>query len=204
MRKGQLARVLFTISVVSAAAVWAACGGSDDQDVVQTDAGTDTGAGERDSGGEVDAGNPRDTGPADTGTDAKLYDAGAPNILDGGEDFEGGIPCVVGGELEEEPNDTREEANPLRPTRCGVIRTDIVDGGESDFVTFTIADASTKSFFVQYAGNVKVLVETDGSAPVDITQPGVSIPLRRDQPYYVEVKSKDGKQQFWRVSLFEE
>ncbi|MBN9165462.1 MAG: hypothetical protein BGO98_47730 [Myxococcales bacterium 68-20] len=201
MRKAPLARLFFTLSAVAAAGVWA-CGGSDTQDVVATDAGTDTGAVEKDSGGEEEKkdSGPHDAGPADTGV--KLYDAGEPNVLDAGEEFEGGIPCVVGGELEEEPNDTHEEANNLNPTRCGVIK--VVDGGaESDFLTFTLGDAST-GFYVQYAGNVNVLVETDGSAPIDITQGSPTLPFRRDQPYYVEVKSKDKKQQVWRVTLFQQ
>jgi hypothetical protein len=201
MGKLNVARLLFTFSAVTAAGVWAACGGSDSQDVVSTDAGSDTG-GEVDSGGSSDSGGQRDTGPADTGAGAKIYDAGPPNVLDSG-DVEGGIPCVVGGELEEEPNDDRDTANEMKPTRCGVIKINAQDAGESDFLTFALGDAST-SFFVQYAGNVSVLVETDGSAPVDITQGSPTLPFRKGQPYVVEVKSKDGKQQVWRVTLFEE
>ncbi|MBX3263912.1 MAG: hypothetical protein KF782_29835 [Labilithrix sp.] len=203
MRKSHFARLYFTLTALAAVGVWAACGGSDTQDVVDNDAGADTGADDRDSGGGEDSGGQRDTGPADTGADVKVYDAGQPNFLDAGEEFEGGIPCVVGGELEEEPNDDRESADELKPTRCGVIKIDELDAGESDFLTFTLADAST-NFFLQYAGNVRVLVETDGAAPVDITQGSPTLVFRKGQPYYVEVKSKDNKQQFWRVTLFQE
>lgn len=203
MRKAYIARLLFTMSAVAAAGVWAACGGSDGQDVVQTDAGSDTGGGDKDSGsGEVDSGGREDSGPKDSGADVKQYDAGQPNILDGG-DLEGGIPCVVGGELEDEPNDNRVLANELNPTRCGVIKIGPTDAGESDFLTFTLGDAST-DFYLQYAGNVKVVVETDGSAPVDITQGAPVLPFKKGQPYFVEVTSKDGKQQVWRVTKFEE
>ncbi len=202
MRKGHIARLLFTMSAVAAAGVWAACGGSDGQDVVQTDAGSDTGGGDRDSGGDQnDSGDHADSGPKDSGADVEIYDAGEPNVLDGG-DVEGGIPCVVGGELEEEPNDTALLANELRPTRCGVIKIDALDAGEKDYLTFTLGDAST-NFFLQYAGNVKVMVETDGSAPVDITQGSPKLDFRKGQPYFVEVTSKDNKQQVWRVTLFE-
>lgn len=204
MRKAHIARLLFTMSAVAAAGVWAACGGSDGQDVVQTDAGSDTGGGEKDSGGgELDSGGPRDSGPKDSGADVKVYDAGKPIILDGGG-VEGGIPCVEGGELEQEPNDLPNLANELKPTRCGVVTVDPgLDAGEKEYLTFTLGDAST-NFFVQYAGNVKVLVETDGSAPVDITQGSPTLPFKKGQPYVVEVTSKDNKQQVWRVTLFEE
>ena len=203
MRKAHIARLIFTMSAVAAAGVWA-CGGSDGQDVVQTDAGSDTGGGNnQDSGSNGnDSGGNQDSGPKDSGADVKIYDAGQPNVLDSG-DVEGGIPCVVGGALEEEPNDTTQLANELNPTRCGVIKIDALDAGEKDFLTFTLGDAST-NFFLQYAGNVKVLVETDGSAPIDITQGSPVLPFKKGQPYSVEVTSKDGKQQVWRVTKFEE
>mgnify|MGYP001435494772 CR=1 FL=1 len=203
MRKAHIARLFFTMSAVAAAGVWAACGGSDGQDVVQTDAGSDTGGGDGDSGsGQEDSGGPQDSGPKDSGADVKQYDAGKPIILDGG-DIEGGIPCVEGGELEEEPNDT-PPGNLLTVTRCGVIKIDeVLDAGEKDLLTFTLGDASS-TFYLQYAGNVKVMVETDGSAPVDITQGSPVLPFQKGQPYFVEVTSKDGKQQVWRVTKFEE
>jgi len=204
MRKAHIARMFFTMSAVAAAGVWAACGGSDGQDVVQTDAGSDTGGGNQDSGNPIDSGGNQDSGPRDSGADVKIYDAGEPNVLDSG-DVDGGIPCVVGGELEIEPNDTPEQAieNELRPTRCGVIKIDALDAGEKDYLTFMLGDAST-NFFLQYAGNVKVLVETDGSAPIDITQGSPVLPFKKGQPYNVQVTSKDNKQQIWRVTLFEE
>ena len=202
MRKPLVARLLFTLSAVAAAVVWAACGGSDNQDIVQTDAGSDSGI-DRDSGsGDKDSGR-QDSGPADTrAPDVKIYDAGEPNVFDSG-DVDGGIPCVVGGELEEEPNDGENTANVLKPTRCGVTLVNALDAGESDFLKFELADASS-NFYLQYAGNVHVLVETDGSAPVDITQGNPTLAFRKGQPYFVEVKSKDGKQQVWRVTLFQE
>jgi len=205
MRKIRGARIVFGMTTLAALGVWAACGGSDDQGA-QIGAGSDAGdASTVDSSTAMDAtpDTNQDTGttPADAG---KLYDAGEPNVIDGGAEFEGGIPCVVGGEAEVEPNDDRATANELRPTRCGaVLVTDGgLDGGESDFLTFTLADAST-SFFVQYAGQVHVNVETDGQAPVDVTAPDASLVLRHHQPYFVEVRSATGKSQVWRVTLFQ-
>lgn len=200
MRKVPVVRLIFTLTAVAAVGVWAACGGSESQDVIAHDAGSDTGRVEEPKEEEEPDDDERvDRDPEDAAADAPVYDAGEPDLRDGG-DIEGGIPCVVGGELEEEPNDDRATANVLNPTRCGVVRV-VNDAGESDFLTFELSDAST-SYYLQYAGNVHVFLETDGSAPADISQGG-SIPLRRGQPYYVEVKSKDGKQQVWRVSLFQ-
>lgn len=201
MRKAHIARMFFTMSAVAAAGVWAACGGSDGQDVVQTDAGSDTGGNQDSGSNETDSGGSQDSGPKDSGADVKIYDAGEPNVLDSG-DVDGGIPCVVGGELEEEPNDTVQLANELNRTRCGVIKV-MLDAGEKDYLTFELGDAST-DFYLQYAGNVKVIVETDGSAPVDITQGSPVLPFRKGQPYSVEVTSKDNKEQVWRVTLFEQ
>lgn len=203
MRKILGARLIFSLTAIAAIGVWAACGGSDPQDVVQTDAGSDAGGDKDTSPPDNDSGGNKDTGAPDTGPPQKEYDAGPPIVLDGG-DFEGGIPCVVGGELELEPNDDKLTANDLKPTRCGVVLVSDggVDGGESDWLTFQLGDAST-NFYVQYAGNVKVLVETDGQAPVDITTGG-KLNFAKGQPYHVQVRSADGKTQTWRVTLFQE
>jgi hypothetical protein len=211
MRKALVARLFFATTILSAAGVWIACGGSDSQDVTTTpDAGKDTGAPDKDTGPvDDDSGGPEDSGPKDTGADVKVYDAGPPIYLDGG-DIDGGVLCVVGGELEQEDNNTAATANPInygavpgKASRCGVIKIDAQDAGESDFLKFELADAATK-FYLQYAGDVHVIVETDGSAPVDITQDSSELAFRKGQPYLVEVKSKDGKQQVWRVTLFQE
>lgn len=206
MRKFLGARLILSMTAVAAIGVWVACGGSDDQDVTDADSGVDTGvdSAKPDTGSGVDAA--KDTG-IDVYEAGPVYDAGEPNLLDGGPDFEGGIPCVVGGAIEIEPNDTADAATAMIPpvkTICGaVIAADGgPDGGESDWVQFNLGDAST-TFYVQYAGNVKVHVETDGMAPVDISAPNATLVMKKGQPYYVEVRSKDGRTQTWRVSLFE-
>lgn len=201
MRKIFGARFVFCMTAVAAVGVWAACGGSDSQPALDTDAGNFDAA-------RPDTSVAVDSAPPDTGITTQeagpAYDAGAPNLIDGGAEFEGGIPCVVGGDPEVEPNDDRSTANDLHPTRCGaVLVTDGgLDGGESDFLSFTLGDAST-NFFLQYAGQVKVKVETDGQAPVDITAPDASLILKKGQPYFVEVRSATGKSQVWRVTLFQ-
>lgn len=216
MRKVLGPRLIFSLTALAALGLWVACGGSDDPIVPIPDAGRDSGGNlNRDTGGpddeeDEDSGNEqRDTGTEDTGNTEPEYDAGKPIVLDAG-DVDGGIACVEGGELEFEPNNEKplvaatadSGKHTLRPTRCGIIRA-IADAGESDWLTFTLGDAST-SFYVQYAGNVTVHVETDGQAPADITaQPPPNLKFVKDQPYYVQVRSKDGKQQSWRVTLFE-
>jgi hypothetical protein len=208
MRKSLVVRLAFGITLCSAGGVWVACGGSDPQDVVSQDAGNETGNNRPDVGPEeeFDSGGPRDAG-RDVIT-IPPRDAGKPIIIfpDGGPYAEAGIACYEGGELELEPNDDKLLSNPLRPIRCGVV--EIPDGGAADadveWLTFNVKDAST-GFFVQYEGNVKVFVETDGMAPVDITLADASIPVfTKDQPYFIQVQTSTGKTQFWKVILYEE
>lgn len=155
------------------------------------------------------------------------YDAGPEDFqtFDGG-DIDGGIPCVAGGELEVESNDSEETANPLNPpaSRCGVARmrsgepadagpdadagdAEAADAGlvpESDFMTFFISKEA-RDIYVQYHGDgVQVLVKAGDGGAQDITQPGVVLPFARNTPYYVEVRSKTGKPEVWRVSMFED
>ncbi len=201
MAKVLRARVLFPLTLVSALGVWVACGGSDAQDVVRPqDSGT---APVRDSAPV--APDPEPEPIRDAAPDVVVRDAGRPIILDGGAEFEGGIPCYEGGELELEPNDLPATANRLAPIRCGaVIMPDGADpdAGDTDTMTFTIGDAST-GFFLSYEGQVRILVDTDGQAPVDITLPNQNLPLVRNQPYYARIRSKDGKTQLWKLVLFE-
>ena len=201
MRKFFGPRLLLCATGIAAVGVWVACGGSDSQDVQAVDAGRDVVV--LDTSAALDTGILPDTSVAPVPEAGPIYDAGAPNVLEGGPGFEGGIPCVVGGLVEEEPNDDPSMANPLTPTRCGAVLVEDggLDGGENDYLTFTLGDAST-SFFLQYSGQVKVNVEVDGSAPVDITAPDASLKLVKDQPYFVQVRSATGKTEVWRVTLF--
>lgn len=219
MRKSMGVRLFATVAcMASLTAGFIACSGSDDQDVSTTP----------DSGGGFDASLPDtsqpdtskpDTGNPDTGTkdSGPQFDAGPPVTLDGGDLYDGGVPCVQGGLLEEEPNDDTTTANHMSPTdagctqpgcsRCGVVFvTDLdagADAGESDFLTFSVRPG-VKDFYLQFAGNVTLTVTVEGKPPVVITQTqSPTLPLVRDKPYYVEVKSANGKQQTWRVTLFE-
>lgn len=213
--------------------VWGACG-DDDVSVSPTPEGKD--AATKDTSpprGDATIIIDEDAPDEDVKKPPKVhgpYDAGAEDFqrFDGG-DIDGGIPCVQGGELEIEGNDTPETANPLNPpsSRCGVARmrpagpvdagadadagdagdAEAVDAGlvpESDFMTFFISKEAT-DIYVQYHGDgVQVLVTAGDGGTQDITQPGVTLPFKRNVPYYVEVRSKTGKPETWRVSMFED
>jgi hypothetical protein len=193
-----------------------ACSGSSDQEVT-TSTGNGIDASLADTS-QPDTSRP-DTGTPDTGADTgPQYDAGPPVTLDGGDVYEGGVPCVLGGLLEEEPNDDTTTANALSPadagcaapgcSRCGAILTSDPgaggDGGaESDFLTFEVRP-NVNNFYLQFGGNVTLTVTVEGHAPIVITQTSSpTLPLVRGKPYYVEVKSVNGKRQNWRVTLFE-
>lgn len=214
MRKTILARLVFAVSAVCGIGVWVACGGSDDQDVVNRDAGFDSSRAEERDADQT----PRDSGPVDSGPvdSGPTYDPGEEVTIypDGGDDA--GIPCFAGGEIEVEPNDDKDDANEfdagvrensqrIRRILCGaaMVTDGGADGGESDWLKFELSDAST-GFYIQYFGDLRVNVETDGQAPVDITQRDASLgPHRVGQPYFVEVKSASGRTEKWKIVVYE-
>lgn len=181
-----------------------ACSGSDSSDVTEA---PDTSAPEAST---RDTSLP-ETAPADVvAQDVKkdtgpVYDAGPATVLEAGDEYEGGVPCVVGGQLEEEPNDDKDAANPTMPTRCGAVLL-TADGGtaESDFLTFTLKQTTT-NFFIQFSGDVSLKVEVEGSPPVTITPTtSPTLPLVKGKPYFIEVKSlMANKKANWRVTIFE-
>jgi hypothetical protein len=208
MRKPLRTRLGLGLALSAAIGAWlAACGGSDTQDVIES---PDTGPPETST---VDNFRP-DTGPPDTGKPdtGPVYDAGPPNVLDGGDLYEGGVPCVVGGLLEEEPNDDRDAANVVDPTRCGAIlltASSDPDGGagdaaaELDYLTFTLKPA-TKSFYIQFQGDVILTVDVEGKPTTTITKTSSPpVPFVRDKPYFIQIKSETGKRANWRVTIFE-
>src|SRR5262245_33529511 len=110
MRKSTVARLLLSATAVTGLAVWAACGGSDAQDVVSSDAGggqdtgtADTGSYYEDTGAPQDSGKP-DTGKPDSGSP---YDAGDTTVIPDPDGGDAGIGCFAGSELEQEPNDDK-------------------------------------------------------------------------------------------------
>lgn len=213
MRKtfGSRFLIAFAGSSLVAMAFLVACSGSNDQDVVSPTPDASK-ASLPETGPSPDSSVQETSTTKDSGP---VYDAGAPTTLDGGDLYEGGVPCVVGGALEEEPNDDTEHANALAPTVCGVIFARDLDAGEdtdadadagkteSDFVTFTLKP-TTKSFFLQFSGKVNLHLTVEGQPAVDISATSSpTLPLVKDKPYYVEVRSSEDKRTPWRVTLFE-
>jgi hypothetical protein len=190
-----------------------ACGGSVDQDVIipPDDAGKDTFVPDN----AVPDTGPPDTGKPDTGPQ---YDAGPPVVLDGGDLYEGGVPCVAGGLIEEEINDEPDAANPVDPaaspctapgcSRCGIIFTNDPDAGtdggtELEYVSYTV-HPSAKSFYIQFGGEVTLTVRVGAQGPYVIDKTSSpTIPFVRDQTYFIQVKSNTGKTTPWRVTVFE-
>lgn len=205
-------RVLALVSVSFVAAV-AACSSSSTEDVLIPDAGPDTGTSGSDSGSGIDTGT---TVGFDSGTGSETsttfdsgpqYDAGAPTTLDGGDSDGGGIPCVLGGVGEHEPNDSAGEANSFQGSICGVIdpttASDAGDGGvDTDFVTFTLK-STTQSFYVQFAGDVTLIITVDGQTVTMTPTSFPSIPFVKGKPYIVQVKANTANKTYWRVSVFE-
>ena len=110
-QRRRLGRTRIGISLVmfsGALAAWAAaCSGSDSSDVVQAqdaapEAAPDTSLPDV-VVADVILDVVKDTGP--------MYDAGQPNVLDGGDLYEGGIPCVVGAAIRSTARSARKETD---------------------------------------------------------------------------------------------
>lgn len=227
---------LAAASLTSLAAIFAVACGDDDSnaDLTTPDSGIpETSAPDTskpDTGGNDSGGS---DAKADTGPQ---YDAGPSVILEAGLGYDGGIKCVAGGQIEQEVNDTPDAANQLRTTPdagclgfkggvqqgpgcsvCGVIfdsdpdaGPDAGDGGlggtELEVVTFQIHQGTSK-FYIQYDGNVQLVVTVEGDANKYVIgggAPPVTLPYTTGKNYYVEVHSLTGAETPWRVTLFED
>jgi len=181
----------FAIALGLGAALAVACAGKNAKDV---DIGFD--ASPLDSGSDFPLPFPDgafaelDAAPVDSG--ARIYDAGEPVTLDGD------IPCVVGGAMETEPNNSDGTANELAPTVCGY--TD--PATESEWLHFTLKN-TTKHMYLGYAGNIKLTVRVDGKSVELSPQSAPPVPFVRGKRYTVQVESFDTSPQKWRVTLFE-
>jgi hypothetical protein len=227
MRKSTRLRFfLATVSLSAFAGIFAAACGDDDS------GGGGTGAPDssipetsKPDTAASDTGLP-DTGPKDAAPDGPIYNAGDATVLEAGPEYEGGIACVVGGQIEEEVNDDPDAANELRVSpeagcvgtgcsRCGVIFDNDLDAGkdagdgglggtELEYVSFVLHPA-TKNFYIQYAGDVTLVVTVEGSATeyVISSTSAPTLPYTAGKRYFVAVKSNTGVLTPWRVTLFE-
>ena len=98
------------------------------------------------------------------------------------------------GPREAEPNDAK--ANDLAGSACGTIdpATDV------DTFAFTLP-ASAKGLAFGYEGNVSITVRADGKVVTISPGSRPALPLVRERPYLLEVRSADGKPQAYKVTV---
>lgn len=188
MRTRHRLALVASFSLLGAGLTVAACSGDDGNTAALFDAGADT-ADNDSTAGDASAGN--DTGSVeDTSTqdvvktDATTRDSGVPNVVDGGD--AGPVPCIVGGTLETEPNDTAGTANTLAGTVCGTITPLALD--LVDYYKFTLQPATT-TMTLFFSGNVKITVVVDGKTAVLTPQGSDTVPFEQGKEYSVKVES---------------
>lgn len=196
-------------------------GGSDA--TVRPDTGATTGGttSTADAGPDGTADGGRDSGPART------FDAGPAVTLDGGG-IDGGVPCVSGGTLETEPNDTEGTAETLANTpgaagsvqvasKCGVVGESAgdADGGDAgapdvDYYKFrfpsVVPDGGVplQYFHLQYFGNITFTVVVNGQTFTFGQGSDPDLLYFADKDYVVKVQTKGTGATTYRLSLFEE
>ena len=105
----------------------------------------------------------------------------------------------IGCPQEMEPNDNRGTANTLAPTRCGTIS----PKGESDFLTFVLADKTT-SMQLTFTGQVTLKVDVNGQSVTLGDGQSPKVPFVKGKTYFVEVQAiQDAPSTPWRVDLIE-
>ncbi|CAN5764459.1 hypothetical protein BH11MYX4_BH11MYX4_51780 [soil metagenome] len=171
--------------MVLAAGLWlvGACGGASSQDVFDPNATASSSGTSGTSGASSGT-----SGGASSGTSGT---SGTPD----GSVVDAADPCPP----ETEPNNSKETANTLSPTLCGVISPD----GESDFLTFQLKPAST-SLAITFTGQVTLKVTVAGNSVTLSGTSNVKVPFVKGQRYIIEVKAAGGAPNIpWRVDLIE-
>lgn len=101
---------------------------------------------------------------------------------------------------EEEPNDSKDQANELASERCGTL-----SGEDSrDFLTFRLK-GGTKRLGLDFQGRVKLRVTVNGEV-VDLEpDSNGSVPFRPNADYFIEVRPLTGSSSSidWRVRITE-
>jgi len=163
-----------------------ACGGADPQDVLgptatPTPSSTATASGGT-SGSSGSSGTSGSSGSNDI-PDVPAVDAGRPACVD-----------------EREPNNGRDEANPLAVATCGVLKPE----SEADWLTFMLPTTAT-SLQIVFDGKVTLKVEIEDGPTVTLgSGTTVKVPVAKGRRYWVEIKSADGTKADtvpWRVDL---
>lgn len=202
-------RALAFALALAPVAVWAvACSGSDSSGSGLFDAGSDVTSGD-DGGGTGDDASVQDSGGGgqDSGSKdvnvketAPPFDAGQPVILDGGPDYEGGVPCVVGGTLEVEPNGDPGQANALAGSVCGSI-TPITPTADVDYYKFTLSQSATK-LTIYFNADIKMTIAVPGHPDTVITSTNSpAVPFDTGKEYTVKVETNNGQKQNYILTL---
>lgn len=236
MRKSTRLRFFLAVSSLSAcAAIFAAACGDDDGGGGTTTPDSSIPETSKPDTSAPDTSTP-DTGPKDAAADVRVYNAGDATVLEAGPEYDGGIACVAGGQIEEEVNDDPDASNELRLgdasclgfqngaqvgpgcSRCGVIFDNDLDAGkdagdgglggtELEVLSFVLqpVNGANNNFFLQYAGDVTLVVTVEGSATeyVISSTSAPTLPYTTGKRYFVTVKSNTGAVTPWRVTLFE-
>jgi hypothetical protein len=123
--------------------------------------------------------------------------SGTSGTTSGGLD--GSVDGAASCPLEVEPNDNRDMANVLAPTRCGAIQ----PNSESDFLTFELG-AKTTSMQIKFDGKVQLKIDV-GSQSVTLGAGNApKVPFQKGQRYIIEIKATDRATSVpWRVDLIE-
>lgn len=198
MRTHHRLALLASLTLLGATLGVAACSG-DDTGAGLFDAGPDTSTTGDDAATSEDGGV---TGN-DTGTtlqdasaadvvkiEASTRDTGVPNVVDAGPDS-GGVPCIVGGNLETEPNGDvtgpKGQANDLVGTVCGTITP---PADLTDWYKFKL-QAATTTMTLFFSGNVKLTVTVSGQTVVLTPQNSPAVPFEQGKEYSVKVETNE-------------
>ena len=185
------ARYLFALVFVGG--VLAACSGAATQDVLESNAKSGSSSG---TSGTVTSGG-TSGGTSGTATSGGTSGGTSGNTSGGTSGTVG--DASIGCPQEMEPNDNRGTANTLAPTRCGTIS----PKGESDFLTFVLADKTT-SMQLTFTGQVTLKVDVNGQSVTLGDGQSPKVPFVKGKTYFVEVQAiQDAPSTPWRVDLIE-
>ena len=183
----------YLIALVFVGGVLAACSGAATQDVLEsnTTSGTSSGTSGTATSGGTSGGT---SGSATSGGTS----GGTSGNTSGGTSGTVG-DASTGCPQEMEPNNNRGTANLLAPTLCGAIS----PKGESDFLTFVLADKTT-SMQLTFTGQVTLKVDVNGQSVTLGDGQSPKVPFVKGKAYFVEVQAiQDAPSTPWRVDLIE-
>jgi hypothetical protein len=183
MRSEHRSLIVGLMGLALATTTAAACGGATPQEALDSQpvAGSTSGG----TSGATSGGTSGATSGGTSGTTSGGLDAS----------IDGAASCPP----EVEPNDSRDMANVLAPTRCGAIQ----PNSESDFLTFELG-AKTTSMQIKFDGKVQLKVEVGGQTVTLGNGNAPKVPFQKGQRYIIEIKATDRATSVpWRVDLIE-